>query len=95
MAYAVAVRQFFNWCEQRALRLEAIRPTTVAAYTKLLGADMAKPSVKQHLRLFVSCSTTWSRAAYYSRIPPEPCAAPNMWLCLEDFMSSELRMRFA
>src|SRR5215470_17346055 len=30
MAYAVAVRQFFNWCEERGLRLEAIRPTTVA-----------------------------------------------------------------
>jgi integrase/recombinase XerD len=49
MAYAVAVRQFFNWCEQRGLRLEAIRPTTVAAYIEQLGTDMAKPSVKQHL----------------------------------------------
>jgi integrase/recombinase XerD len=49
MAYAVAVRQFFNWCEQRSLQLEAIRPTTVAAYVEQLGADMAKPSAKQHL----------------------------------------------
>jgi integrase/recombinase XerD len=49
MAYAVAVRQFFNWCEQRGLHLEAIRPTTVAAYIEQLGAGMAKPSVKQHL----------------------------------------------
>jgi integrase/recombinase XerD len=32
MAYALAVRQFFAWCEQRGLRLDAIRPTTVAAY---------------------------------------------------------------
>src|SRR5215470_7707636 len=49
MAYAVAVRQFFNWCEQRGLLLEAIRPSTVAAYIEQLGAGMAKPSVKQHL----------------------------------------------
>jgi site-specific recombinase XerD len=49
MAYAVAVREFFNWCEQRGLELEAIRPRTVAAYIEQLGANMAKPSVKQHL----------------------------------------------
>jgi integrase/recombinase XerD len=50
MAYAIAVRYFFDWCEQRALQLEAIRPTTVAAYIEQqLGGDMAKPSVKQHL----------------------------------------------
>jgi len=30
-------------------QLEAIRPTTVAAYVEQLGAGMAKPSVKQHL----------------------------------------------
>src|SRR5580700_7070018 len=49
MAYALAVRQFFDWCEQRGLGLEAIRPTTVAAYIEQLGTEMAKPSVKQHL----------------------------------------------
>src|SRR5260370_1159358 len=49
MAYALAVRQFFDWCEQRGLRLDGIRPTTVAAYIEQIGARMAKPSVKQHL----------------------------------------------
>jgi site-specific recombinase XerD len=49
MAYALAVRQFFNWGEDRGLQLEAIKPRTVAAYIEQLGADMAKPSVKQHL----------------------------------------------
>jgi site-specific recombinase XerD len=49
MAYALAVRQYFDWCEQRGLRLDAIRPTTVAAYIEQLGAGMASPSVKQHL----------------------------------------------
>jgi hypothetical protein len=34
MAYALAVRQFFDWCEQCGLRLDAIRPTTVAAYVE-------------------------------------------------------------
>src|SRR5712671_4679427 len=46
MAYALAVRVFFDWCEQRGLRLDAIRATTVAAYIEQLGAGMAKPSVK-------------------------------------------------
>jgi site-specific recombinase XerD len=49
MAYAFAVRQFFDWCEQRDLALNAIRPRTVAAYVEQLGSEMAKPSVKQHL----------------------------------------------
>jgi hypothetical protein len=48
MAYAVAVRQFFNWCEQRGFQMEDIRPQTVVAYIEQLGAGMAKPSVKQH-----------------------------------------------
>jgi hypothetical protein len=37
MAYALPVRQFFNWCEERGLPLEAVRPTTVAAYVEQLG----------------------------------------------------------
>jgi site-specific recombinase XerD len=49
MAYALAVRQFFDWCEQRASGLEAIRPRIVAAYIEPLGAEMAKPSVKEDL----------------------------------------------
>jgi hypothetical protein len=49
MAYVLAVRQFFDWCEQRGLGLDAIRPTTVAAYIEQLSAGLAEPSVKQHL----------------------------------------------
>jgi integrase family protein with SAM-like domain len=41
--------KFHGWWEQRGLRLDAIRPTTVAAYIEQLGTEMAKPSVKQHL----------------------------------------------
>jgi site-specific recombinase XerD len=49
MAYALAVRQFFDWCEQRGLALDTIKPRIVAAYIEQLGTGMAKPSVKQHL----------------------------------------------
>jgi len=49
MAYALAVREFFGWCEERDLALNAIRPRAVAAYVEQLGSEMAKPSVKQHL----------------------------------------------
>jgi hypothetical protein len=45
MAYALAVRQFFAWCEQRGLRPDAIRPRIVAAYIEQLGVGMSKPSV--------------------------------------------------
>jgi site-specific recombinase XerD len=49
MAHALAVRHFFDWCEQRGLRLQGIRPTTVAAYIEQMGTEAAKPTVKQHL----------------------------------------------
>ncbi len=49
MAYASAVRRFFDWCEDRGLPLEVIRPRTVAAYIEQLGAEAAKPTVKQIL----------------------------------------------
>lgn len=49
-AYGRAVRDFFDWCEQRGVReLEAIHSVVVAAYVEELGARLAKPSVKQHL----------------------------------------------
>ena len=49
MAYARAVKQFFDWCEDRGLGLDDIEPTTVAAYVEQLGSATAKPTVKQHL----------------------------------------------
>jgi hypothetical protein len=42
-AYAVAVRQFFDWCEQRGLQLETIRPSSVAAYIEQLGRVWPSP----------------------------------------------------
>ncbi len=47
-AYAQAVKQFFNWCEQRGVRrLEQITPVIVAGYIERHTA--AAPTVKQHL----------------------------------------------
>ena len=48
-SYARAVKQFFDWCEKHHLGLDDIEPIAIAAYIEQLGAEMAKPSVKQHL----------------------------------------------
>ena len=49
MAYARAVKRFFDWCEDHRLGLEDIEPIAIAAYIEELGSEIAKPSVKQHL----------------------------------------------
>jgi site-specific recombinase XerD len=48
-AYARAMKQFFDWCEDRQLGLERIDPMAVAAYVEQIGIEMARPSVKQQL----------------------------------------------
>lgn len=48
LAYAQAVKQFFDWCEARGVKsLHRIEPTIVAAYIEQHKA--APPTVKQHL----------------------------------------------
>src|SRR6266581_1139827 len=49
MAYARAVKQFFDWCEDRLLALDDIEPMTVAAYIEQLGPEVSRPTAKQHL----------------------------------------------
>ena len=49
MAYARAVKQFFDWCDKRKLELKEIDPLSVAAYIEQLGVEASKPTVKQHL----------------------------------------------
>lgn len=49
LAYARAVKEFFDWTEAQNLGLDDIEPVTVAAYVEQLGAEAAKPTVKQHL----------------------------------------------
>lgn len=46
-AYARAVGQFSNWCEERNVKLRDIKPFVVAAYTKQHPGSV--PTVKQHL----------------------------------------------
>jgi site-specific recombinase XerD len=49
MAYARAVKQFFDWCEDHRLSLDDIEPIAIAAYIEQLGINAAKPTVKQNL----------------------------------------------
>jgi site-specific recombinase XerD len=49
MAYARAVKQFFDWCDDRQLELADIEAISVATYIEQLGTMASKPTVKQHL----------------------------------------------
>jgi integrase/recombinase XerD len=49
MAYARAVKQFFDWCDDRRLELADIEAISVATYIEQLGTTASKPTVKQHL----------------------------------------------
>lgn len=49
-AYAMAVGQFFVWCESKNIHeLEELRPAHVSAYIRRLSKERAAPTVKQHL----------------------------------------------
>ena len=48
-AYAKAVTQFFNWCDERGLELDQISPIAVAAYVEELQGVYRAPTIKQHL----------------------------------------------
>jgi hypothetical protein len=43
------VKQFFDWCDERWLKLADIEAITVAGYIDQLGIHASKPTVKQHL----------------------------------------------
>ena len=45
LAYARAVAGFLNWCEERGLTLERIRPLVVAAYIEKLTRERSAPTV--------------------------------------------------
>src|SRR6516225_4386704 len=49
MAYARAVKQFFDWCEDYRLGLDYLDPIAIAPYMEELGSEMPKPSFKQPL----------------------------------------------
>jgi site-specific recombinase XerD len=56
MAYYRAVAQFFGWVERHRIGgLVDIEPLHVAAYIETLQAQVAKPTVKQHLAAVRMC----------------------------------------
>ena len=48
-AYAKAVTQFFNWCDERGLELYQISPVAVAIYIDEMQDVYRAPTIKQHL----------------------------------------------
>lgn len=58
MAYARAVKQFFDWCEDSRLGFDDIHPIVIGAYIEQLGTNAAKPMVKQNLAASGNCSIT-------------------------------------
>jgi integrase/recombinase XerD len=48
-AYAQAVFQLADWCQEKGIVLRQVSPFLVAAYIEELGKRLAVPSVKQHL----------------------------------------------
>ncbi len=49
LAYGRAVRDFFQWCEDRGIELSDIEPIRVAAYIEQLQGSRSAPTVKLHL----------------------------------------------
>jgi hypothetical protein len=85
MAYALAVRQFFDWCEQRGLALDGIRPRTVAAYIEQMRRRLRSRRLRQHLAAIRQLFDYWSRAESCRRTPRVRCTDPNMWLSCSRF----------
>src|SRR5580700_11082681 len=48
-SYGRAISRFDQWCLDHDLELSDLTPFHVAAYIEELGAQLSKPSVKQHL----------------------------------------------
>ena len=59
MAYAPAVKRFFDWCDDHHLGLEDIEPIAIAAYIEELGAEIASRASSNTSLRSASCSTTW------------------------------------
>jgi integrase/recombinase XerD len=54
-AYAQAIGQFLDWCEQHRIRLVGITPIVVSAYIEQLGTQKSVPTIKQHLAAIRMC----------------------------------------
>ncbi len=54
-AYALALRKFGEWCDERGLRLETIEPVGIAAYIEQLEDTSPPATVKQALAAIRMC----------------------------------------
>jgi len=79
MAYARAVKQFFDWCDKRKVELREIEPLNVAAYIEQLGAEASKPTVKQHLAAIRKLSDYLTTGGILESTQQIPCAGPSTW----------------
>ena len=79
MAYARAVKQFFDWCDQHRLELHEIEAVTVAAYIEQLGNHASKPTVKQHLAAIRQLFDYLTTAEFWRSTRRPPCAARSTW----------------
>jgi hypothetical protein len=57
MAYARAVKQFFDWCDERRLELMDVEAISVATYIEQLGRTASKPISSSIWPPSASCST--------------------------------------
>jgi len=58
MAYARAVKRFFDWCDEHHLGLEDVEPIAISAYIQELSATIASRA----------SNSTWPRSASYLTI---------------------------
>src|SRR5260370_18881826 len=58
MAYARAVKQFFDWCDEHRLELHEVEAVTVAAYIEQLATRLRSRPSNSTWRPSGSCSTT-------------------------------------
>jgi len=79
MAYARAVKRFFDWCDDHHLKLEDIEPIVISAYVEELGAEIAKPSVKQHLAAIRQLFDYLVTGGVLSPPLLAQCVAPSSW----------------
>jgi integrase/recombinase XerD len=79
MAYARTIKRFFDWCDEHHLGLEDIEPIAISAYIEELGAEIAKPSVKQHLAAIRQLFDYLVTGGVLVSTPLARCAAPSSW----------------
>ena len=79
MAYARAVKQFFDWCDERRLQLADIEAICVATYIEQLGTRASKPTVKQHMAAIRQLFDYLTTGGILDVNPAASVRGPGMW----------------